>query len=318
MAIKSNLEKHTVSWLKREDDQGRLNKEISIQRKEVWDGEKKSNLIVSLLMDIPLESLLFEENGRGLNVLDGKQRTLTLCGYLDDGFALSERIRVKQIDGTRLPGLTFSQLPEALRQRLTEYELSISILRPLSQEERAVVFFMRNQAVALSKMDLSRVLLGQESMDKVDALCAHPFMRKKIKLTEPARRKREDVQALLQYLLLEYKGQTGLSGREIMAFCDEVNGGQAAVDWTRAQRVLDYLDQAVPAKRQYLKKVHLPVVLYVAARAMDQSLMPQQLGERLDAFMEALPPQYQEACKSGSAKRANVCLRVQQMMTIAQ
>ena len=318
MAIKSNLEKHTVSWLKREDAQGRLNKEISIQRKEVWDAEKKSNLIVSLLMDIPLESLLFEENGHGHNVLDGKQRTLALCGFLDDDFALSERIRVKEIEGASLPGLTFSQLPEPLRQRLTEYELSISILRPLTREERAVVFFMRNQAVALSKMDLSRVLLGQESMDRVDALCAHPFMRKKIKLTEPARRKREDVQALLQYLMLEAKGQTGLSGREIMAFCDEVNAGQAAVDWEKARRVLDYLDQALPAKRQYLKKVHLPVVLYVAGRAMDRDIAPRQLGERLDAFMESLSPQYQQSCKAGSAKRASVTLRVGEMMTIAQ
>jgi len=58
MAIKSNLEKHTVSWLKRQDAEGKLNKNISIQRKEVWDAEKKSNLIISLLLDIPVESLL--------------------------------------------------------------------------------------------------------------------------------------------------------------------------------------------------------------------------------------------------------------------
>jgi hypothetical protein len=85
LPIKSNPETHTVIWLKHQDDDGILHKNISIQRKEVWDAEKKSNLIVSLLLDIPNESLLFEESEDGsFNVLDGKQRTLTLCAFVAD------------------------------------------------------------------------------------------------------------------------------------------------------------------------------------------------------------------------------------------
>jgi len=177
MAIKSNLEKHTVSWLKRQDAEEKLNKNISIQRKEVWDAEKKSNLIISLLLDIPIESLLFEEaEKKSHNVLDGKQRTLTLCSFIEDGFALSPKIRVKEIEGLSLVGLKFSGLSEELQNRILEYELSISILRSLDAEERATVFFMRNQAVSLSKMDLSLVMLGEEAMNVFAELCDHNFM----------------------------------------------------------------------------------------------------------------------------------------------
>ena len=42
MPIKSNLEKHTVSWLKRQDTDGKLNKNISIQRKEGLEQRKKA------------------------------------------------------------------------------------------------------------------------------------------------------------------------------------------------------------------------------------------------------------------------------------
>ena len=122
MAIKSNLEKHTISWLKRQDTEGKLNKNISIQRREVWDAEKKSNLIISLLLDIPIESLLFEEaEGNSHNVLDGKQRTLTLCAFVADEFALSPKIRIKELDGLSLVGLKFSMLPEVLQNQILEY-----------------------------------------------------------------------------------------------------------------------------------------------------------------------------------------------------
>lgn len=230
MPIKSNLEKHTVSWLKRQDTDGLLNKNISIQRKEVWDHEKKSNLIVSILLDIPIESLLFEETESGHNVLDGKQRTLTLCSFVSDGFALSDKIRIKEIDDISLVGLTFLDFPEEIRNRILEYELSISILRPLDAEERATVFFMRNQAVSLTKMDLSLVMLGETAMNTFAELCAHSFMQDKIKLTEPARRKHDDLQILLQYIILCQRPECGFSGTEIMSLCDDIKNGEALIN----------------------------------------------------------------------------------------
>lgn len=318
MSIKSNLEKHTVSWLKRQDIDGLLNKNISIQRKEVWDHEKKSNLIISILMDIPIESLLFEEAESGHNVLDGKQRTLTLCSFVEDGFALSEGIRVKELDGVPLAGLLFSALPEETRNRILEYELSIAILRPLDAEERATVFFMRNQAVSLTKMDLSLVMLGEAAMNTFAELCVHSFISTKIKLTEPARRKHVDLQILLQYLLLRQRPESGFSGTEIMSLCDDIKNGEASIDAEDITRVLDYLDEALAEKRQYLKKVHVPIVLHVAQAAMQQGIAAEVFSFMLDEFFEFLPRnlEYASACKSGSAKRSNVQFRIKGMISI--
>jgi hypothetical protein len=312
MAIKSNLEKHTVNWLKAQDDGEKLNKNISIQRKEVWDQEKKSNLIISLLLDIPIESLLFEEaENDAHNVLDGKQRTLTLCAFLNDKFALSPKIRVKEIDGTELTGATFSSLPETLKRKLTEYELSISILRPLNTEERATVFFMRNQAVSLTKMDLSLVMLGEEAMNALDALCNHNFMLKKIKLTEPARRKHTDLQVILQYMILRLRPDTGFSGTEIMNFCDDIKNGEVEISSEEMTELLNYLDEALSEKRQYLKKVHIPVVFLAAQTAKDAGITAESFGRRIDAFFDDLEskPDYAATYGSGSSKRTNVQAR---------
>ena len=321
MSIKSNLEKHTVSWLKRQDVDGKLNKNISIQRKEVWDHEKKSNLIVSLLLDIPIESLLFEESeNESHNVLDGKQRTLTLCSFVDDGFALSPKIRVKELEGQPLVGATFLDLPESMRNRILEYELSISILRPLDTEERATVFFMRNQAVSLSKMDLSLVMLGEEAMGVFTELCDHRFMREKIKLTAPARRKHDDLSILLQYLILRVRPDSGFSGNEIMSFCDDIKNGEAYIPVEELNDVLAYMDGALLEKRAYLKKAHIPIVLYVAHMAIEKGITPWDFSSRLDSFFDnqAAESEFMLACQSGSAKRVNVQIRVKIMSGILE
>jgi hypothetical protein len=316
MAIKSNLDKHVVTWLKRLDDNGKLNKNISIQRKEVWDVEKKSNLIVSLLLGVPIESLLFEElENESFNVLDGKQRTLTLCAFINGGFALSPKIRVKILDGVQLVGKTFGDLPENMQQQINEYELSISKLRPLNEEDRATVFFMRNQAVALSKMDLSLVMLGQKAMDIFAELCNHDFMQNKIKLTAPARRKHDDLSILLQYLILQIKPDMGFSGNEIMGLCDDIKNGEVILPTDNLVAVLNYLDDAVEEKKRYLKKVHLPIVLNTAQAAVVKKIPPNKFGAALEQFFANLEPngEYMATCKAGSSKKANVQVRVRIM-----
>jgi len=316
MAIRSNLEKHTISWLKRQDIGGKLNKNISIQRKEVWDSEKKSNLIVSLLLDIPVESLLFEEVEDGsYNVLDGKQRTLALCSFLDGSFPLSPKIRIKVLEGIDLVKQTFSSLPNFMKERILEYELSISILRPLDVEERATVFFMRNQAVSLSKMDLSLVMLGQEAMSNFSKLCDHNFMMNKIKLTTPARRKREDLGILLQYLILHKRPEFGFSGKEIMRFCDEIKNGDVEISYNEVEDMLNYLDKSFPMKMQYLKKVHVPIVMHVARDAKSEGMEPEEFRRCIDAFFVELDSdgEYMATCMAGSSKRSNVLARVRIM-----
>ena len=198
-----------------------------------------------------------------------------------------------------------------MRERITEYELSISILRPLDEEECATVFFMRNQAVSLSKMDLSLVMLGQKAMDVFADLCNHNFMQTKIKLTAPARRKHDDLSILLQYLILQTKPDMGFSGTEIMGLCDDIKNGEVELPTDNMIAVLNYLDDAITEKKPYLKKVHLPVVMNVAQAALKKGVPTVKFGTALELFFTELDPdgEYMATCRSGSSKRVNVQTR---------
>ena len=171
---------------------------------------------------------------------------------------------------------------------------------------------MRNQAVALTKIDLSLVMLGEQAMNTFNNLCAHPFMMEKIKLTVPARRKHDDLSILLQYLILRQRPEMGFSGSEIMSFCDDIKSGEAQIEADAIRAVMDYLNTALTEKRQYLKKIHVPVVLYAAQEAMESGVEPAVFANRLDEFFASASSnmEYVSACTSGSAKRTNVQTRV--------
>ncbi|GHV14808.1 hypothetical protein FACS1894219_11260 [Clostridia bacterium] len=245
------------------------------------------------------------------NVLDGKQRTLTLCAFVEDKFALSPKIRNKELDGIPLVGKFFSDLTDTQKNHILDYELSVSILRPLETDDRATVFFLRNQAVSLSKIDLSRVVMGETAMNIFANLCGHNFLTEKVKLTAPALRKHDDLTILLQYLILRTRPETGFSGKEIMSFCDDIKSDEVKLSLEDFS-VLDYFDNALAEKRKYLKKAYVPVIMYVAQLAQEKGIEPADFGERLDAFFDNLDPdeEYMDACKSGSSQRAKVQVRV--------
>lgn len=98
--IRTTMEKHIVNWLNKQNKKGNLDFSISIQRKEVWDIEHRSNLVGAILIGIPVESLLFEEDGNGgYYVLDGKQRSTTILRFLNDEFEISPKCKISNVNG---------------------------------------------------------------------------------------------------------------------------------------------------------------------------------------------------------------------------
>ena len=319
MPIRSNIKTQPVSWIITNDKNNKLNKNISIQRREVWDAERKSNLIASLLLDVPIESLLFEESEkRSFNVLDGKQRVLTLCSFVSNGFPLSPKMRIKEFEGEELPGKTFEDLSGELQSRILDYNLSISMLTPLDADSRAVVFYMRNQAVPLSKADLLPVILGNDAMQDIAALCQHPFITGKVKLTKPAINKRDDLKIMLYYLILKSDRDLGFSGVELLSFSDEIKHGDIKIDLNEVNDLLDYLDSAIAKRFAFMKLVNTPAIMRVGQTALQSGMSPEEFGDRINNFFLADPidPAYQETLRGGSAKRVNVQQRLKVLMGI--
>lgn len=94
------------------------------QRQEVWKPERKSKLIESFMMNIPVPPVfLYEVRYANYEVVDGRQRISTLLSFYKDGFRLTGMEIFNELDG-----LTYSELPEEFKERLDRRFLSAIIL----------------------------------------------------------------------------------------------------------------------------------------------------------------------------------------------
>lgn len=120
-----------------------LNIRPEYQRRLVWDNVKKSRLIESLIMNVPVPPVfLYEEDLSRYEVMDGQQRLNTIVEFYSNRLKLSG---LEEWDG--LNGKTYHDLPPRLQKGLDRRRISATVLMaesPLAKEKvqvlRRVVF----------------------------------------------------------------------------------------------------------------------------------------------------------------------------------
>lgn len=110
-------------WIVAEDGK-RLNLSPDYQRNLVWDDERKSALIESLLLRIPIPAFYLDEDNEGnKNVIDGMQRLSTIHSFLNDEFPLKKMQYLSTCENKY-----FSDLESKLQARIEDTELTVNIL----------------------------------------------------------------------------------------------------------------------------------------------------------------------------------------------
>jgi uncharacterized protein with ParB-like and HNH nuclease domain len=136
----------------------------SFQRRDAWDVKRKSKLIESLILGIPVPNIvLAEKKSKQMIVLDGKQRLLSILQFFGEGDPLLPD------NGFKLQGLEFlKSLEGETYQSITNSSNNIEFLR--SYENQTIrTIFLRNwpDELFLHKTFLrlnqgGKQLLGQE------------------------------------------------------------------------------------------------------------------------------------------------------------
>ncbi len=104
----------------------------------LWDNKRKSRLIESIILKIPLPSFYFNEDYKGnYSVVDGLQRLSAIFQFISSE-ELSKSIKIRLADLkltdlqylTDLNGKTFSEIPRNYRRIINELEITSTIIRP--------------------------------------------------------------------------------------------------------------------------------------------------------------------------------------------
>ncbi|GAB3157143.1 hypothetical protein GCM10027290_57000 [Micromonospora sonneratiae] len=123
------------------------------QRRRRWSTEKKSRLIESLVMNVPIPPIfLYEFDYSKYEVMDGLQRLSTIRDFYANAFALQGLVEWEELNGR-----TYSSLPTSVRAGIDRrYLSSIILLQETARNE--------TEARALKQLVFERINSGGEKL----------------------------------------------------------------------------------------------------------------------------------------------------------
>ncbi|MGP5132283.1 DUF262 domain-containing protein [Brachybacterium tyrofermentans] len=184
-------------------DTGRLDLSPRYQRRNRWDRVRQSQLIESLLANVPVPPVYLAEESRGVYaVIDGKQRLTAIVQYLKDEYALSGLGLNKELEGKR-----YSDLEPSLSSDLGMRPLrAVVILRMTPDWVKHEVFVRLNRGgQPLNAQEIRNVAYAGPFNDKIIELANTPLLRRQLKIKGPessAYADMSDVESVVRFFAL--------------------------------------------------------------------------------------------------------------------
>ena len=216
----------TVSTIVQQIERGNINLDPDFQRRSAWDRERRSQLIESLVIGLPIPNIVLAESkdSRGkFMVIDGKQRLSTLYDYVSatskDNFSLRGLVIRDDLNGLKFYNLRQDFSDDA--NFLENAPIRTVVIRNLPTEYFLYVIFDRlnSGSLPLSPQELRRALQPGPFLNYLDEyLKASEPAKEALGLSVPDRRMR-DSELVLRYVAFENSYPT-YSG-DFKAFLDE-------------------------------------------------------------------------------------------------
>lgn len=303
-----------------------------IQRQsEQWNIMQKSLLIHSMLANYPIPNVyVLREDSRQVDdkgkpvfifsVIDGKQRLTNVLSFLRGEYALSENIPdvVIEEETYAIAGKYFSDLDEAVKYELQRYKFEIYSFEECSTDEVEEIFFRLNNSTPLTKAQVAKAKVGTDIAIFINKLLGMRFMAESCNFSKAQRKNSDDQRVILQSAMLfdrNYKGLevADLSEKSIMEYAESIKGNFSVQQENILLSAFEYLSGAFPPEiNKNLRKVVLPMVIYMADYAIDKEIKGMYFRQWLDFFFseDALFEQFNQNCGSGSTKLVKVNARL--------
>lgn len=301
----------------------------TVQRTLVWNNEKKSRLIHTAILNLPCPPLYAnvytnpETRKKVYDFLDGKQRSHAFKEFLEDGFELTEVPALVFTDGKEfdINGYKFSELPEEVQDMIKNYSLNISTMEDLNEDEVSDLFYILNNGVALTKIEVSRV--KAKALDAVRQVASHPLFD--TILTEKARAKYTNEDIVIKAFALLFEESWSLENKDIRPYMERMELDEADVKGMNnlLTIVQDMYNMEMAKKTPEAKKVakrittrtHLISLIPFIHRGYKENRTVADMVAWVESFFyttnrsTTVSEKYNMACKTASNSRNCVCTR---------
>lgn len=254
----------TVETICSQINKGNVDLNPKFQRRNAWTDEKRSKLIESLVMGYPVPEIVLAEvpSKKGTYiVIDGKQRLLTLAGYIYpdqtsswDTPKLMKLDVLKEISGKRYVDLQSDPTFFDQQRRLMNADIRCTILSGFHDDDILYDIFYRlnTGSVPLSTQELRQVLNRGPFADYlISSTNELQPIHHVLKLKEPDNRLR-DIEVILRFFAFKLFGKEYRSN--LKKFMDE-SMGKINRDWARYESEIKKLHKEFNSSIERLSKV---------------------------------------------------------------
>ena len=303
-----------------------------VQRGEVWETWRMSELIWSILMNYPIPPI-YCERGTGsddnkikrFDCLDGKQRCTTIYKFLNDKFALTQLKPIPYIDEEGkeqtidVSGRKFSELDEELQDIIKDSTITVKYFDNLNQPKKAEMFRRLNQGRPLSTK--TKTLASAKDIEGLLDLGSHRLFQEM--LTDKARQNKNQAVIVAKAYTMLTEEIVGISfaSKDFNPAIEtmEISDGEKL----ELVRVFDYVvnvhdelkenKEKDVAKKVYTETHLISLIPYVKA-AMENNISEAMFAEYLINFFKTendseTYAEYMEACSNAIARNASIVAR---------
>ena len=307
-------EQWSVNIFVKRYEKGEINFDNPIQRGIVWNKVMSSLYIHSLLYDILVyqKPFLVSKKENGVDVLDGKQRGLTLIKYVNNGFALTglqnEPLIMVNGEPYQINGKFFKQLPDELQWKILDFSIDIAKLENAPVEIEALFFNRSNGGKAMAKIDLARSTYT--CIDTVKEIAQHEVF--KAVFSDKALQRLPQDEIVVKTWQALNETDPDYSAKHFNDLMEELE-----ITDENKQQIISVYDKVFEAYKKVLindkgianlimKKTHF--LTYVAFVEQFESV--DKLAEWLMLFYRNMPTEYIEASKQQTTSNKNTTTRI--------
>ena len=314
------IEKNTISF------------DNEVQRGEVWEKWRMSELIWSIVMNYPIPPIYCERGANDENdklkhydCLDGKQRCTTIYKFLSDNFALTQLKSIPYIDENGeeqvvdISGKKFSELDEELQDIIKDATITVRYYDNLDQSKKAEMFRRLNQGKSLSAK--SRTLASAKNIGGLLDIGSHKLFEEM--LTEKSRANKNHAVIVVKAWAMMTKNVEDVSfaSKNFNPMIEE-----AEISAEEKQELVNLFDFTVNvhdelvdnhekdvAKKLYTETHLVSLVPYIK-QSMDNNISEAMFGEFLIGFFKTendtdVYKKYMAASSGSVASNASVVAR---------
>jgi len=164
----------TIAKLVKNIESGLWDTDPEYQRGYNWKPKNKNELVTSLLKGVPLPLIYLRAKGDVFEVLDGKQRSLTIYNFVKNKFAYN-------MGNGKL--LFFRNLPKSEQQDILDTSISVRFLMNASDSDAIDIFIALQNGQRMRTEEIRHSLGGnaidtiKEIIDQTDFMKCHAFCR---------------------------------------------------------------------------------------------------------------------------------------------